>query len=289
MGEQVIPEPQRTYLLELLSALGPAAKGLVLVGGHALRFMIARPRATRDFDFVLDVVYLRGCDTSLASVLASLGYSVAENARNFQFEKPIPNSPEVMRIEFMAPAEFARRDEIRVDVQNGVHGRACVGGSIVVVETDGYEVVGSLPDGRPARVEVKVTRPHALVFLKLLAMDERYHNVRGSAHAEHDREEARIHAGDIVAVLSAQANLGEFRNRFARQFGQDAALKGRAYQIIRDYFRDETKPGLVLYGESLITSLPSDETVRDLGSELHRAQRLVSSFVLEQQGASRVT
>ena len=282
MGEQVIPEPQRTYLLELLSALGPAAEGLVLVGGHALRFMIARPRATRDFDFVLDVGYLRGCGTSLASVLASLGYSVAEDARNFQFEKPIPNSPEVMRIEFMAPVEFARKDEIRVDVQNGVHGRACVGGSIVVVETDEHEVVGSLPDGKPGRAKVQVTRPHSLVLLKLLAMDDRYHNRRGPAHAEHDREEARTHAGDIVAVLSAQTDLGEFRNRFAGQFGQDTSLKGRAYEIIRDYFEDETKPGLLLYGESLIASLPSGETVRDLSGELRRARRLLATLLLEE-------
>ncbi len=281
MGEQVIPEPQRAYLLELLSALGPAAEGLVLVGGHALRFMIARPRPTRDFDFVLDVGYLRGCGTSLASVLASLGYSAVENARNFQFEKPIPGSPEVMRIEFMAPAEFARRDEIRVDVQNGVHGRACVGGSIAVVETDEHELVGSLPDGRPARAEVQVTRPHALVFLKLLALDDRYRNFRGPAHAVHDREEARTHAADIVAVLSAQTNLREFRNCFTGQFGQDTALKGRTYQIIRDYFGDESKPGLVLYRESLVASLPPGETVRELSGELRRAQRLVSSLLLE--------
>jgi len=281
VGEQVIPEPQRSYLLELLSALGPAAEGLVLVGGHALRFMVARPRPTRDFDFILDVGYLRGCDTSMASVLASLGYSAVENARNFQFEKPIPGSPEVMRLEFLAPAELVRNDGIRVDVQNGVHGRACVGGSIVVVQTDKHEVVGSLPDGKPARAEVQVTRPHALVLLKLLALDDRYRNRRGPAHAEHDREEARTHAGDIVAVLSAQTNLGEFRNRFAGQFGQDTALKGRTYQTIRDYFGDESKPGLVLYGESLIGTLPSSETVRDLGSELRRAQRLVSSLLLE--------
>ncbi len=281
MGEQVIPEPQRTYLLELLSALGPAAEGLVLVGGHALRFMVARPRATRDFDFVLDVGYLRGCDTSLASVLASLEYSVDENARNFQFEKQIPNSPEVMRIEFLAPAEFARRGEIRVDVQDGVHGRACVGGSIVVMETEEHEVVGSLPDGKSARAKVQVTRPHALVLLKLLATDDRYRNVRSPAHAEHDREEARTHAGDIVAVLSAQTNLGEFRDAFAGQFRQDTALKGRTYQIIRDYFGDENKPGLVLYGESLIPTLPSGETVRELSAELRRAQRLVCSLLLE--------
>lgn len=277
----MIPEPQRTYLLELLSALGPAAEGLVLVGGHALRFMVERPRATRDFDFVLDVAYLRDCDISVASVLASLRYVAAESARNFQFEKPIPDSPEVMRIEFMAPAEFVRRDEIRVDVQVGVHGRACVGGSIVVVETDKHEVVGSLPDGRPARAEVQVTRPHAFVLLKLLAMDDRYHNRRGPARAEHDREEARTHAGDIVAVLSAQTNLRQFRNAFAGQFRQDTALKGRAYQTIRDFFGDESKPGLVLYGESLIASLPLGETVGELSGELRHAQRLVSSLLLE--------
>ena len=277
----MIPEPQRTYLLELLTALGPAAEGLVLVGGHALRFIVARPRPTRDLDFVLDVAYLRNCDTSLASVLAALGYSVAENARNFQFEKPIPNSPEVMRIEFMAPAEFARRDEIRVDVQEGVHGRACVGGSIVLVETDEQQLVASLPNGKPAQARIHVTRPHALVLLKLLAMDDRYRNVRGPIHAEHDREEARTHVADIVAVMSAQANLNEFRKAFGAQFGHDAPLKVRTYQIIRDYFGDESGPGVVLYGESLVASLPSGESVRELATELRRARRLVSNPLLE--------
>ena len=277
----MIPEPQRTYLLELFSALGPAAEGLVLVGGHALRFMVARPRATRDFDFVLDVAYLRECNISVASVLNSLGYVAAENARNFQFEKPIPNSPEIMRIEFMAPVEFVRKDGIRVDVQSGIHGRACVGGSVVVVQTDVHEVAGALPDGRSARARVHVTRHHALVFLKLLAMDDHYRNVRGPAHAEHDREEARTHAGDTVSVLSAQANLNDFRKCFVRQFGQDTPLKDRTSQIIRDYFGDDSKPGLVLYGESLIAGLPSGVTVRELGGELRRAQRLLSSLLLE--------
>lgn len=281
MENQVIREPQRTYLLELLTALGPAAEGLVLVGGQAIRFMIARPRVTRDFDFVLDVAYLRNCDTSLASVLAGLGYSVAESARNFQFAKVIPNSPEVMRIEFMAPAEFARKDDIRVDVQEGVHGRACVGGSIVLVETDEYEVVGSLPNDKPTQARIRVTRPHALVLLKLLAMDDRYHNVRGPIHAEHDRQEATTHTIDIVAVIKAQEKLSEFRDRFARQFGPDDALKGKAHQIIRDYFADESRPGLVLYAESLVASLPAGKSVRELAAELHRAQRLVSSLLLE--------
>jgi hypothetical protein len=84
-----------------------------------------------------------------------------------------------------------------------------------------------------------------------------------------------------VAVLSAQTNLGKFQSDFAGQFGQDAALKERTYQLIRDYFGNESKPGLVLYGESLIANLPSGETVRELSGELRRAQRLVSSLGLE--------
>lgn len=277
----MIPEPQRTYLLELLTALGSAAEGLILVGGQALRFMVVTPRPTRDFDFVLDVALLRDTEISLASILASLQYSPVENARNFQFEKRIPDSPEVMRIEFMAPAEFVRRDGIRVDVQNGIHGRACVGGSIVVIETDEYEVVGFLPDGKPAQARVQVTRPHALVLLKFLAMDDRYRNVRGPTHLDHDRQEARTHADDIVAIITARANLEEFRKRFAEQFAQDAGLKERTYEIIKAYFGDENKPGLVLYGESLIANLPPGETVRELSGELRRAQRLVASLLLD--------
>ena len=255
------------------------------MGGHALRFMVARPRVTRDFDFVLDVTYLRDCSTSLASVLASLGYVAIENARNFQFEKPIPNSVEVMRIEFLAPAEFARKNEIRVDVQNGVHGRACAGGSIVIVETEKHHVSGVLPDGGLAEADIQVTRSHALVMLKLLAMDERYRNVRGAAHAEHDREEAATHASDVVAILSAQTSPNDFRSRFSGQFDQDANLKERSFEIVRDYFGEPTRPGLVLYAESLIANLPFGETVRDLGTELLRAQRIVASLLLNYETA----
>ena len=40
-------------------------------------------------------------------------------------------------------------------------------------------------------------------MLKLLALDDRYRNIRGPAEARHDREEARTHAADIVAIVSA--------------------------------------------------------------------------------------
>ena len=130
----MIPEPQRTYVLELLKALGPAGDEFVVAGAQAMKFMLEGARATKDVDFVLDVVRLRGEDVSVAAKLKELGCKAVEEAQNFQFEKPIPNSKEMMRIEFMAPEEFKRKGNIRVDVQKEVHARACTGGSIALAE-----------------------------------------------------------------------------------------------------------------------------------------------------------
>lgn len=101
----MIPEPRQTYLLELLAALGPAAKDFVIAGAQAIKFTLPEARGTKDFDFLLDVIPLRGSHPPLADILRRLGYAPVEGARNFQFEKSIPGSTEKMRIEFMAPGE----------------------------------------------------------------------------------------------------------------------------------------------------------------------------------------
>src|SRR5262245_30184271 len=136
MEKRVIPEPQRTYVLALLHALGPAAQDFVVAGAQAMKFMVERTRATKDIDFVLDVVKLRGEPISLGTLLERLGYTAVDSSRNFQFEKQIPDNPEAMRIEFMACEKFKRGDrDFRVDVQKGVHARACTGGAIAVAES----------------------------------------------------------------------------------------------------------------------------------------------------------
>ncbi len=99
----MIPEPQRTYVLELLPALGPAAREFVIAGAQAIKFAVKDARGTKDVDFILDVIALRAEPLQLNAVLKQLGYNPVAGARNFQFEKPIPNSAETMRIEFMAP------------------------------------------------------------------------------------------------------------------------------------------------------------------------------------------
>jgi hypothetical protein len=71
----MIPEPQRTYVLELLKALGPAADDFVVAGAQAMKFMLQRARATKDIDFVLDVVGLKTASVSVGAKLKELEYT----------------------------------------------------------------------------------------------------------------------------------------------------------------------------------------------------------------------
>ena len=284
-GCRVIPEPQRTYLLELLHTLGSAADEFVVAGAQAMKFMVERARATKDVDFVLDVVKLRGEPFSLGAQLQKLGYSVVDGSRNFQFEKPIPNSPETMRIEFMAPEEFKREKDFRVDIQNGVHARACAGGAIAVAESEIHQLAGRLPDGSEFAASLRVTKPHALVMLKLLALDDRYRNIRGPAEAQHDREEARTHAADIVAIISAQRHLAEFRKAFQRQFEFDPPLGERVSHILEEYFRENVSAGMLVYEEFLIADKPLDrDSRREVAQEVERAYRLMTRMAATMRG-----
>jgi hypothetical protein len=275
----VIPEPQRTYVLELFQALGPAADDFVVAGAQAMKFMVVRARATKDIDFILDVVRLRGEPVALGTQLRQLGYVVVDGSRNFQFEKRIPNSPETIRIEFMAPDEFKREKDFRVDVQNGIHARACTGGGIAVAESEIHRLAGRLPNGSEFTASIRVTKPHALVMLKLLALDDRYRNIRGPAEARHDREEARIHAADIVAIVSAQLDIAQFGYAFWSQFESDPALGKRVSMILSDYYRENISPGLLVYEEFLVADRPLDRTARqEVTLELERAHQLMKQI-----------
>jgi nucleotidyltransferase AbiEii toxin of type IV toxin-antitoxin system len=276
----VIPEPQRTYVLELLKALGPAAEDFVIAGAQAIKFMLKEARGTKDIDFVLDVARLREKEPSVSDVLGQLGYKVVEGSNNFQFEKPIPNSQEVMRVEFMAPEEFKRDKDFRVDIEDGIHARFCTGGSIAIAESSVHRLSGKLPDGAAFAADVRVTTPHALVMLKLLALDDRYRNIRGPAQYKHDREEARTHSADCIAVISGQADLKHFKENFEKQFQRDAALGIRVLNILNGYFRENTSPGLLVYEESIVADQPLDRAARQrVSTEIDRAHQMMLKIV----------
>ncbi len=86
----MIPESQRTYVLELLAALGPAAKDFVIAGAQAIKFAAKNARGTKDVDFILNVIALRAEPLQLEPVLKRLDYTAIAGARNFQFEKTSP-------------------------------------------------------------------------------------------------------------------------------------------------------------------------------------------------------
>lgn len=280
----MIPEPQKTYVLELLKALGPAADDFVVAGAQAMKFMLERARGTKDIDFVLDVVGLKEATVSVGAKLKELGYAAVEGARNFQFEKPIPKTTEKMRIEFMAPEEFKRERDIRVDVQKDVHARACTGGTIAVAESALHELSGKLPDGSPFTARIRVTKAHALVMLKLLALDERYRNIRGPKEARHDREEARIHGADIIAIVSAQLDLKAFKVDFQKQFKADPVLGLRVFKILDSFFRETTSPGLLVYEEFIVADKPLDRDARsEMSREVERAHKIMIETLPPQQ------
>jgi hypothetical protein len=276
----VIPEPQHTYLLELLNALGPAAEDFIVAGAQAMKFAVVQARATKDVDFLLNVLALRKGPLQLAQVFEKLGYTPVPESRNFQFEKPIPGSTEKMRIEFMAPEEYKREKDFRVDIQDGVHARACTGGSIAVAQSDLRAVSGNLPNGAQYTAQVRVTQPHALAMLKLLALADRYSNIRGPKEARHDREEAQTHAADIVAIVTAVPDIAQFNSVFVTQFLAEPLLCIRVLHILVDFFRDITSPGLIVYTEYLAANLPTDRaTSEGLRRETELGQRIVAQIL----------
>ena len=178
----------------------------------------------------------------------------------------------------MAPEEFKRPADFRVDVQKGIHARACTGGTVALAESEERPLEGRLPDGTPYAAKVRVTRPHALVMLKALALYDRYHNVRGPRETRHDREEAQTHAADIVAIVKGQPNLAEFRHQLGGQFRADAELGRRVSGILNDFFRAPTAPGYLLYEEYLAAKLPADRTtLEEIRQESTPANRILTT------------
>jgi hypothetical protein len=277
MGGRLIPEPQRTYLLELFNALGKATEDFVVAGAQAMKFMVDKARGTKDVDFLLNVLALREGSIELAKILEGLGYVPVPESRNFQFEKIILGSTEKMRIEFMAPAQYKRDKDFRVDIQDGVHARACAGGAIALIQSDQHTISGKLPNGSNCTVQVRVTQPHALVMLKILALADRYANIRGPKEARHDREEAQTHSADIVAILTVLPDVAKFKDLLTRQFLAEPQLGIRVLRILTDFFRNVGSPGLIVYTEYLAANLPADRATAELlRRETDLAQRIVA-------------
>jgi len=267
----MINEPQLTYLLELLNALGEMSDNFVLAGARAIGFNVNQARHTKDFDFILNVVVLSKSSASISKILSNLGYKHDEASKYFQFTKIIPGSDEPMRIEFMASDIGVKPKEIRVNVQEKIHAHACTGAEIALQESHVKILEGHLPDGETVKTSIRVVKPNALLMLKLFAMDDRFKNIRGPREFRHDRDEARIHSSDIVTLVRYNIQKPDFNNLFWSQFKERESLKNRISDIISGYFKELNNPGIQLYREFLLEQTGViDET------EINRALREIN-------------
>src|SRR5262249_9923149 len=101
------------------------------------------------------------------------------------------------------------------------------------------------------------------------------------ALGEHDRNEARVHAADIIAIVSAQPDPLNFQLHFDRQFGVDRDLDMRVHQIVQDYFGTDIAPGFLLYEEFLVANTPASDSDqrRVVMPELERAHMLMKALL----------
>jgi hypothetical protein len=60
----------------------------------------------------------------------------------------------------MAPEEFKRDKDLRVDIEDGIHARFCMGVTIAIAESSVHRLSGKLPDGAAFTADVRVTKPH---------------------------------------------------------------------------------------------------------------------------------
>jgi hypothetical protein len=245
----MIEEPQLTYLLELLDALGENADHFILVGARAMNFNVKEGRRTKDFDFVLQVQILRNSNVDISPVLKSLGYNVVETAKYFQFDKKIPGSNESIRIEFLAPGDEKDGDNFRVKIQPEFHAHACTGAEIVYNESSRIEIEGVLPNGNPLRKYIRVAQIWAILMLKTIALDDRYKNIRGVGHVDYDRDEARIFSSDVILIIHDHIQNANFTDKFWRQLNNKTSLKDRIVEILNTYYGDIAAPGIQLYRE----------------------------------------
>jgi len=203
-----------------------------------------------DIDFVLDVFALRNTNPLIIDVLNKLNYKVAPEAQNFQFVKEISSELKI-RIEFLASEKAKRKNNIRVDIQDEIHARACTGAEIAIKESYFENIKGVLPNGTPVNVKIRVACAHALLMLKLFAMDDKYKNISGPDKIEENRNEARTHSADIVKIVYEHIQNPDFVKSFWSQFNQNKQLQQRCNNIISSYFKDINNIGIILYEEFL--------------------------------------
>lgn len=209
------------------------------------RWVNPRPRATKDFDFVVDLDFIRDKESqgAMADLLKEFGYVVNERNRMWQFEKSVGQNQKII-VEFHAetPAPGEKGvNSCRIRVKHkpslkdkGIHAR------------NNPEAVGC--DESPFQFaihdqDVLVPNPVTWAIMKLTAMaDQTAESKMLDQSAENRtffRKQSEKHAGDVCRIIAMIS-----REELERVPVVVGVLKNepafrRAVEIVAEFFNDD--------------------------------------------------
>ena len=259
----------KTALLDLLHEINGTEIRLILGGGYGLylkgeyvrqngirTLFTEKPelRSTNDLDLFLRPELLIHSEKlrPLAEAIPKLGYSVIEEAKNYQFVKPGPGGKEAGSIKidiltgpqkaFDGTVVKADKRRARPDPSIGLHAHPVNESPTLEEGLLVVPVEGSLSSGGAWQGEVALPHPYTYLMMKLFAFRDR--------REDPNKDLGRYHALDLYSIL---ANTSEkewdealkLRERFKTD---DHVLEtGR---IVEEYFSSRTQLGIIRMMES---------------------------------------
>lgn len=173
-------EAARRVMLELWSILGEYADAMTLVGGSAPPLLVGEVQddpyiGTLDVDLVIDPLAVPS-ETYRTIAEQLRGRDYRQGRQPFQWLRGVVIDGQSIDVEvdFLAPATARTGPGHRHEhIEGEPLPRRTVGAELVRESIVMSEVEGTLPDGRPNRVRLRVASGAVIVVLKALAMTQR--------------------------------------------------------------------------------------------------------------------
>lgn len=177
-------EAARRVMLELWSILGEYRDSLTLVGGSTPPLLVGDVpgdpyTGTLDVDLIVDPLGVpEETYRTIAETLRERGYWQEPRPKQpFQWfrEIEVDGEPVTVEIDLLAPAtaRSGGRSHRHEQIEGEPLARRTVGAELVREAYVEREFAGTLPDGRPNRIRLRVASVAVVVVLKALAMAER--------------------------------------------------------------------------------------------------------------------
>ncbi|MFO0884671.1 MAG: GSU2403 family nucleotidyltransferase fold protein [Pirellulales bacterium] len=166
-------EAARAVLLEVLSALGPWRKEMVIVGGWVpdLLYPTKNHMGSLDVDLAISPSAIGGdVYSSIRQRLSQIGYTMQASPTRFLKLLPGLNSPIKVDLITGQYASNQKQDSIQVD---DIRISALRGIDLAFEASEPITIEGKMPDGSLNAVTARLVTPEAFILIKAIALDER--------------------------------------------------------------------------------------------------------------------